>query len=305
MKLFRIHLGREDERYLTELERILYGELRRLSDLRIGFNIYSREENERLSISCQFWVHECYDMERIEKIIAAMSISLAEFIVDYKEQDIFEDILEHEQGITESLERKKMMQYINLSLQGEEEEGELRREIQISRIAAKAEEYFMADQQLSLEGFIRFRLKEFWDDWRSLVEYAKDEYLMDREFSGFIDSLKSLVSRQQSKLDLLHIVHLDDRNLYLYNQEWDRLYPYLENGISLELTGKQIRYEDLVMGVIISTAPNRLVIHSNQENHNIIYMMKRIFEAKVEICSGCVECKRKKAVRKMDSQTIY
>ena len=295
MKLLRICLKREDEEYLEAMKRILHNNCSILSDLGIGFHILIVEEAEKILVNCQFWTHDGYTFEKIDQIIKATSRSLAEFIVEYKEEEICEDILGQEHGVRDLFQRGQLMRYIQLTLGEDEDEGRQRKERHIDWIAERIEKYYWAENHLSMEGFIRFRLKDYWDHWRNVIEHAKEEYLIEKDFSVYIDGLKDIVLKQEAKLDLLHIVHMDDRNLFLFDKNWRRLYSYLVNGISLELEGKKARYEDLIMGAIMTLAPSLLVIHSNQENHQIIYTIKRTFETKVKVCSECKECKRKKS----------
>lgn len=295
MKLLKICLKGEDENYIAELKKLLYQNFELLSDLGIGFHILLQKNVEKLYIHCQFWTYEGYTIEKIEKIIKATSRSLAEFIIEYKEKQVCEEILELEQRIREIPQRQQLLRYIHLSLHEEDERQ--RKESQVNWIAERIEKCFWVENQLSLEGFIRFRLKEYWDYWRNCIEFAREEFVIEKELSDYAEGLKSLAFKHEAKVDLLHIVHLDDRNLFLFDQDWRQLYSYLVNGISMVLEGKKARYEDLIMGAIVTLAPTSLIIHSNQENHHIIYTIKRTFKEKVKVCSECKDCKKQKTAR--------
>lgn len=296
MKLLQVKLPKEDERYLHPFLDILHIQYISLATFGIGYNITYQNESDWIQIGCQFWVSSEYNIEIMEAIIDLTSQSIAEYVVEYKENEILDDILMYEYGFHEIETRSNILAYIYFTLNINElgdDYSHLRKEKMKIKIAEKIGEFFWLETQLFLEGFIRFRLKEQWGEWRYAIEHAIDEFLMDKEYKEYTKLLQGFVSKQDNQLQQLHIIHKDDRNLFLYNEHWERLYPYLTNGISLEISGKHIRYEDLLLSVLLSLAPSLIILHTNQECHHIIYTLKKIFKEN-DICPSCPYCQRVK-----------
>ena len=58
--------------------------------------------------------------------------------------------------------------------------------------------------QLSLDGFLKFRIQEYKEELREIAEYAIDEFMMDRQYQEFISLLQYFVYIQEAKI-LQHI----------------------------------------------------------------------------------------------------
>lgn len=297
MKLLQVKIPKEDERYLQPFQELLHSQYRALSFYGIQYKVTFQRDQEWIEIRCQFWSSSEYNYEMMEAIVNLTSQSIAEYVVLYKENDILEEILMHEYGFHNLDTRSEILAFIYFTLNTDDLGDDCslsRTEKMKAQIAEKIGEFFWFDNQIFLEGFIRFRLKEQWAAWRHAVEHAIDEYLMDKEYREYTSFLQGLVDKQDNQIHQLHVVHIDDRNLLLYNGYWERLYPYLTNGISLKISGKHIRYEDLLLSVLLSLAPSLLILHTNQESHHIIYSLKKIFKENIAVCSSCPHCQREK-----------
>ncbi|RKD23801.1 hypothetical protein BEP19_05060 [Ammoniphilus oxalaticus] len=289
-----ICLKQANQENLQEFNRILYEKTKSISNIKVNLHTYFNQETKRHAVDCLFWSDQPLNSVRTDKIIDAVSLSIAEYIIDYKEKEICEEALRCEPGFFIEEQLSNLMEHISMLIESSDERSKREK---VKWIASQAKKYLLVQDQLDLDGFVRFRLKKYKDDLLRLIDYAWDEYLIEKELSAQIETLKRFALKQEIKLNRLHIIHFDDRNLYLYDEDWNRLYPYLVNGISIELAGRKVKYEDVVVNVIISLAPNHVKIHTNQESHHIVYTIKRVFASRADVCSGCKECGVKKTAK--------
>lgn len=299
MKLLQVKISKTDEKYLQPFQNLLHIQYKALTLYGIYYRITYQYDHDEILISCQFWASTEYTCEMMEVMIHLTSQAIAEYVLIYKENDILDDILMHEYGFHHMDTRSDILAFIYFMLNTDElgdDCSQFRKEQMKIKISEKVSGCFWLDNQLFLEGFIRFRLKDQWGEWRHAIEHAIDEYLMDKEYREYTKLLQGFVSKQDHQIHQLHLIHIDDRNLLLYNEYWERIYSYLTNGISLEISGKCIRYEDLLLSVLLSLAPSLLILHTNQESHHIIYTLKKIFKENIDICSSCPDCQRLKNV---------
>ena len=61
--------------------------------------------------------------------------------------------------------------------------------------------YLIFNDNLNLEGFVRFRTKDYWDFLCETVDSAADAYLINREYQEFIRLLRYFVELQEPKVD--------------------------------------------------------------------------------------------------------
>ncbi|MGE5592106.1 MAG: sporulation protein YtxC [Betaproteobacteria bacterium] len=158
----------------------------------------------------------------------------------------------------------------------------------------KVLDYLESASCLVLDGFIRFRLKDFVDELREATDAAVDDYMIEREYNEFIRLLKYFVDIQEPKIDEVHVVVragglfrlLDSQGKVVDND-------YLE-GLTPELIETDVDYEDLLMSALISVSPRRIVLHFGR-GEGVGDTVRKVFEGRVSVCPGCRLCEAYRA----------
>lgn len=169
------------------------------------------------------------------------------------------------------------------------------------RIIKKVYEYISDSPEMILEGFLRFRLKEFNNEIEDLVDKVVEEYLVEREYNEFIKLLKYFVEIQESNIEIVNIVINSDGNYCMYDDSYNEITEsFLKEVLGENLSG-DVNYDDLLVSSLITAAPHYIVIHnlSNVKNKEIIETIKNVFCDRVKICPGCSLCNSMSPLHKM------
>lgn len=168
-------------------------------------------------------------------------------------------------------------------------------------IVNKVFEYINENTDIILEGFFRFRLKEFSSDLDDVVDRVVEEYLIEREYNEFIKLLRYFVDIQESSVDVVNIIINSDGSYCMYDDKGAEItVEFLK-----ELTGEGLNDEknadDFLVSSLITIAPRFIVMHnvSNIRNRELLETIKNVFSERVKTCPGCELCMHKSPVHKV------
>lgn len=159
------------------------------------------------------------------------------------------------------------------------------------QINQRLSEYLENNDQLVVEGFIRFRLKEYVSDLKEAIDNAVDDFLMEREYGEFIQLLRYFVDIQDSKLELAHVIVKPNGSFALYDKNKQTINSQTIDDFILDVNN-DINYEDLLVSALISLSPQKIVFHYNEKKlpNNTLKTIKDVFVGRVETCTGCEIC---------------
>ncbi|MCK8825763.1 putative sporulation protein YtxC [Fuchsiella alkaliacetigena] len=157
------------------------------------------------------------------------------------------------------------------------------------RIRMKLADYLNFNEELLLEGFIIFRLKDYLKELESRVDWAVDYFIKKQEYQEFIGLLRYFVDIQETKENLVHIIEdaekgfevLDDSRQVLKNEYLDSL--------NSNLTSEKLNYNDLLISALITLMPAEIMLHY-QVKGNTFEILRSIFGERVSFCGGCKFC---------------
>jgi putative sporulation protein YtxC len=245
---------------------------------------------ECLNSLTQSWKHS--EKIQISEILAQ---ALADFIIAHKELGLLRSLISNEFSYQNEPEINKIIRYSNQMLNNEDDSlyvtdhGRNRRALTISN---EFKQFFKKNNELNLEGFIKFRLKEYKDELREVVEYAVDEFIMDKQYQEFISLLKYFVFIQEVKIPVVHLMHKGGHEFVLFNEQMIPMdMKATEDSFKIEILDQEFNFEDLVVSTLISIAPQEIYIHTREPEVQVIQTITQIFENRVQICEYCRQCK--------------
>lgn len=160
-------------------------------------------------------------------------------------------------------------------------------------------EYLVENNEMIIDGFVRFRLKEFKDNINNLIEKSIDEYFAEKEYKEFITILQYFVEIQEPKLDTINILIVND-DYELYDNEKNLIEKDYYNEIINDLATDGISNDDLLISTLIVIAPKKIIIHGEKEDMDkeTVKIINNVFGNGVKFCYGCEICRLKKSIKK-------
>jgi len=159
-------------------------------------------------------------------------------------------------------------------------------------ILRRLTEYMEANNNINIDGFIRFRLKDYVNELYDVADQAADDFIMDREYQEFIELLKYFVEVQDPKAELVNVVLKPNGAFKLFDEHEQVINSdYLEE-FMLNITENEINYEDMLISALITVAPKNIVFHpgSGTMPRNTVDTVSSVFGGRVTVCDGCPLC---------------
>lgn len=161
-----------------------------------------------------------------------------------------------------------------------------------SRILQKLLDFLRNNNRIVIEGFIRFRLKEYIGELKEAADRAVDDFLIEREYREFVQLLKYFVDIQESKMESVHVLIRGDGVFKLFDHSMQPVSSDYLEGYIIELADNEINYEDLLISALITIAPKEITLHYKNKNSLSAPLdtIKNVFTGRVKECQGCKLC---------------
>lgn len=164
-----------------------------------------------------------------------------------------------------------------------------------SLILQKLLEYLYSNDRLIIEGFIKFRLKDYLQELYNAADKAVDDFMLEKEYKEFIKLLKYFVEIQEPRLDLVQVVVQGSGSFKLLDENNKNINSGYLDGFLLETGDPDLNYEDLLISALITIAPTAIVLHfpdNNSKCAKATDTIKSVFGDRVRYCYGCKLCKK-------------
>ena len=232
-----------------------------------------------------------------KSVFRTSSAAIAKLVIDELEMSLIRSIIERKCRNDAHADTLVIERYCHELLHGKEWDGlgakfhDADRNRRISKVAAELEQYLSEQGNLNLEGFITFRLLNYRQELTEIVDYALDEYVLDRQYQEFISLLKYFVFLQETKVTKVHLLHKGAHEFVMYNESFQLLDPNpTTDRIVAEMLETEMNLEDMVISSLISISPKSIHLHTRQPDMQVIRTIKMIFDDRVTICAQCPSC---------------
>ena len=223
--------------------------------------------------------------------------ALSEVIVSHFEGSLVREIIQEHYSYFKAPEQKKIMELTHLGLNGSTKkgtEGYIYNIHRKARILYKLLDYLGSNNKIILDGFIRFRLKEYLAELREVVDRAVDDMMLEKEYREFIHLLRYFVEVQEPKRLEIHVIMAEGNKYHLMDGEGETISDDELEDMLLDLSQGEVSSEDLLISALISLAPARLHLHLGTAfpNREVVETIKKVFAGRISICFGCDLCKK-------------
>nr|WP_260504155.1 putative sporulation protein YtxC [Paenibacillus illinoisensis] len=217
---------------------------------------------------------------------------LADFIMDTRERSIVENMISKACSVMDEYEVEKVHRIcMPLLFNGDLDQPGLREKRRLT-LANGLRHDLEEVHFFHLEGILHFRMKQYKQELHELVEYALDEFWMDRQYEEFMGLLKYFVFFQEAKVPLVHLVHKGSHEFQVLDAGLNQLPVQKDEQVVVEMPGLELEMdiEDMIVSTLISISPEKVMLHTNTPDLPIISTIRQIFEDKVQLCHHCPEC---------------
>ncbi len=249
-----------------------------------GLEIELANLGQWIFLGCKLAGGELVESNLLRSFVAD---AVAELLVNQQQKELATKILRHHyRGFTPSERESIINRSIEiLNLDPETGEEDTRRQRQRRNLVyARLMECLAGRPQIVLEGFVRFRLKEYYRELKLAVDLAVEEHTQDQEYQDFISLLRSFVEIQPPQFQLIHVIDQGNEYLLLDELEAELAPEFLEE----PLPGMEP--EDSLLSNLITLAPQAIVLHFSAKKE-IGQTIIQVFEEHVSICQGCNLCR--------------
>ncbi|ADU50937.1 Sporulation protein YtxC [Thermaerobacter marianensis DSM 12885] len=189
-------------------------------------------------------------------------------------------------------ERQQVLAYARRHLAAAPARDAQLRQLLSQRTAA----YLEAAELLLVDGFLRFRCREYVEALEVAVDRAVDAYLLDREYRDFVGLLRQFVDLQVPRLDVVHVV-VEPSGRFAMTDEAGQPVPLPpgEGGAAGPGAGVAADPGDALLSALVTVGAHRFVVHLRRRAQGLPpdtrEMLEQVFGDRVQLCPGCARCR--------------
>lgn len=223
--------------------------------------------------------------------------AIAEYVIGDLEPELLSSIIRKKYKNNPTMDAAIIEKYCHELLHGKEWESlgsrfhEADRTRRKNKVSDELEKHLHEDTMLNIGGFLAFRLLPYRNELAEIVEYALDEYVLDKQYQEFISLLKYFVQLQETKVPIVHLLHKGGHEFTLYNESFQTLDPKPPaDRIVAEMLETEMNIEDMVISSLISVSPKQITVHTRHPDMQVIRTIETIFDGRVNVCVKCSSC---------------
>lgn len=276
-------------RALDSIRNLLGREIQAWHERGVTVSVTESSAGDLLVFHCEVTKpYELSGVDVLKRIKGSLANGLSNIIIDEYEKLLVERLLDDQYAYLSARDREIIKKKVLNKLGGQGDQKSFKSILQRkSRIWAKLAEYLEKENEIVLEGFITFRLKEYLEELFDVVDSTVEDYLMEREYREFLKLLRHFMERQKSRIETLNIVRRENDDYRLLDSDGKpiggEIRKFLEKGAS----NLDLGIDDLVASAVVTLAPQKVIWHGSKENSACFDLLQDLLEDSLEHCSGC------------------
>lgn len=161
-----------------------------------------------------------------------------------------------------------------------------------NEVKEKIKEYLDENNELNIDGFLRFRIRDFKDPLDRIVDKVIERYMVQKEYNEFIKLLRYFVEIQECKMDEVNIIIDHDGAYGIQNKRGEDILQEFLKDVSDSKFNGAANIEDVIISGLITNVPKRIILHcvENCKNKELIDTIKNVFLDRVAFCNECSLC---------------
>lgn len=212
-----------------------------------------------------------------------LSRLLEEIVIEFFEEKILKQIINYNYFYFDDYERKTILNGCMEIIEPEEYEKNISQKKSV-------QEYISENKAIMLEGFIYFRLKDYIKYLDEVVDYAVNQFIIEKEYKEFISLLKIYVQTKKPEYEMLHLIYINNESILL--DEKKNVISVSENIYNAKyLSDISFSSNDFALNTLLTLLPKKIEIHLIDNEDEFINTLKLVFEGRIYICKECEICR--------------
>lgn len=187
-------------------------------------------------------------------------------------------VLKHYNNISDEEKEKIYVYALNLF---RDKEGVIR-----DTVHNKVQNYIISNDFINIDGFLKFRIKEFAKYISTISDRALEEYTMKKDQDEFVNVLKYFINMQDERIDYVKIHIVDESCIILLDKEGRRIEGIEDEEILNMVIQENLNYEDFLISTLLTLCPKKIEIIDSLNNNSskeIIETIESIFDDRVTL----------------------
>lgn len=218
--------------------------------------------------------------------------ALSDHIVEQCEGELIRKIIDSAYHYFTPEEQDQILSYTDRTLNGPPGSSPRLKVGRKSQILHRLRDYLDGSDELVLEGFLTFRLRDYVEELEDAVDRAVDDFLMEREYLEFVRLLQYFVEVQEPRIDKVQVVMRPGGLFRLLDESGIAVRSEHLEEFMVEMVESEVNWEDLLVSALITLAPNSILIHGAALAtwDDSLETIKRVFGDRVILCENCPLC---------------
>lgn len=241
--------------------------------------------NKKFKIYQNVIIH--YKGNDLGSFYSIISDIISNCIILYYEPYLLKNIINFNYFYFENLEKKKIEENCYEYICSDENE---RLKFRKEEIWTQILKYIMENKSIVLDGVVNFRLGDYIKSLEYVVDYGVNKFVIDKEYSEFINLLQIYIESKESEKKLLHLVYTNGESILLdENKNIVSLTDHIFD--SKYLSDISFSSNDYALNTLLTLLPERIEIHLIGYEDDFINTLKLIFGKRVFVCKDCNICR--------------
>lgn len=256
-----------------------YLEKRFETNIRSPFRIRTSQDDNCLTILLDGCIRK--NGRKYLTALNHLSDMLAEYILKSYEKNILERVIDR---ICDGLGRQDKDEIYRIActrLYTQQDEDHLGSLLESRRrlISSKIAECLRNSENLTLEGFVTFRLGDYIRRLETEVERSVRQFFIERQYEEYISLLTAFVKMQVPRVPELHVFVLRNGSYKVEGIGPFEIPEDISDGFGIQEGNPVIDNDDFMIGFLLTCAPVRIFIHnaSSFRNKELLNTIRIVF----------------------------
>lgn len=198
---------------------------------------------------------------------------LCNYILDNYEQQIINKIISYNFFYFDSSETDEIEKICSKSLPEDRQK----------KLFKNIFDYLENYKSMVLKGFLTFRIFDYIAQINSSIDSAVSQYVINREYSEFIELIKLYISSEPPCVEVIHLLYSRNSSTLLDSNQ--KIISSCKNNLDIPyLSDISFSENDYTLNSLLNLLPKKLIIHTEKDSvDDFINTLKSIFDKRAII----------------------